>query len=599
ARALTSGEYLFDLFMAPSSQIVEPPQNPGRFTDNAPFESINQLHEGEWLNPNGDSKLVQDARELYELWSEERDDNAQKATPKPRVEGLDVGIIGKINGHYDIRELLEAHDYVDMGKWLSPNSESGSPGVHIWLGDDGKERVYSHHGETDPLSRENHEGHSLDTADVLCCLEYGGDYSRMIREEAGELDQHGQKERQIEYVQQKELASLGVVSDEAGNVVSHPLAKVIPLNGVLQTPRWLLPGFMVEGLTLIAGRHGVGKTTALLPLAAGVAGFHKPDWELKPKHWRHVMYVTEDMQQAQRVLQGLIGHLGITASEMNERLHLVDALRMKAEVLVLVGDIYTKKYTRWADGVNLPPLVVLDTQSATIELENENDNSEAGKAIAAFKQQFNGLPVWLIAHVAKTKSEVKNLTSRGASAWEADANATAFIIQEDGKETVNDARWIMLGKRRFEPEWSEVLLEDHTCSAESVDEWGEKQQTMIRWAIANPGGGTRKENHSAELDRAILAAVQEAWEVGEPVNKTACKQKVGGTSEMVGRAIDKLIIDKWLAEIQIPKDKRPHHTKKSYLIALTETERNTFNITSKLPEAKTAIPEGIKGGKLA
>ncbi|WP_218142406.1 hypothetical protein, partial [Nitrosomonas eutropha] len=32
ARALTSGEYLFDLFMAPSSQIVEPPQNPGRFS---------------------------------------------------------------------------------------------------------------------------------------------------------------------------------------------------------------------------------------------------------------------------------------------------------------------------------------------------------------------------------------------------------------------------------------------------------------------------------------------------------------------------------------------------------------------------------------
>ncbi|WP_218142397.1 hypothetical protein, partial [Nitrosomonas eutropha] len=32
ARALTSGEYLFDLFMAPSSQILKPPQNPGRFS---------------------------------------------------------------------------------------------------------------------------------------------------------------------------------------------------------------------------------------------------------------------------------------------------------------------------------------------------------------------------------------------------------------------------------------------------------------------------------------------------------------------------------------------------------------------------------------
>ncbi|SFU74013.1 hypothetical protein SAMN05216339_10969 [Nitrosomonas eutropha] len=172
---------------------------PNKLTADAPFESINQLHKGEWLDPNSDSKLVQDARELYELWSEERDAQAQKATPKPRAEGLGVGIIGKINRHYDIRELLEEHDYVDMGKWLSPNSESGSPGVHIYPGGDGKERVYSHHGETDLLSAQNHGGHALDTADVLCCLKYGGDSSRMIREEAGELDQHGQKERQREF----------------------------------------------------------------------------------------------------------------------------------------------------------------------------------------------------------------------------------------------------------------------------------------------------------------------------------------------------------------------------------------------------------------
>ena len=31
ARSRTSGEYFADFFMAPSSQISEPPQNPGRF----------------------------------------------------------------------------------------------------------------------------------------------------------------------------------------------------------------------------------------------------------------------------------------------------------------------------------------------------------------------------------------------------------------------------------------------------------------------------------------------------------------------------------------------------------------------------------------
>jgi len=32
ARSRTSGENLFDLVIAPSSQVLEPPQNPGRFT---------------------------------------------------------------------------------------------------------------------------------------------------------------------------------------------------------------------------------------------------------------------------------------------------------------------------------------------------------------------------------------------------------------------------------------------------------------------------------------------------------------------------------------------------------------------------------------
>ncbi len=35
ARSRTSGENLFDLFMAPFSQELEPPQNPGRFTQQA------------------------------------------------------------------------------------------------------------------------------------------------------------------------------------------------------------------------------------------------------------------------------------------------------------------------------------------------------------------------------------------------------------------------------------------------------------------------------------------------------------------------------------------------------------------------------------
>jgi hypothetical protein len=40
ARSRTSGENLFDLFIAPSSQELEPPQNPGRFIFAANYYAI-------------------------------------------------------------------------------------------------------------------------------------------------------------------------------------------------------------------------------------------------------------------------------------------------------------------------------------------------------------------------------------------------------------------------------------------------------------------------------------------------------------------------------------------------------------------------------
>jgi hypothetical protein len=48
ARSRTSGENLFDLFMAPSSQRLEPPQNPGRFTRpaTANMRSLDKLFRG-------------------------------------------------------------------------------------------------------------------------------------------------------------------------------------------------------------------------------------------------------------------------------------------------------------------------------------------------------------------------------------------------------------------------------------------------------------------------------------------------------------------------------------------------------------------------
>lgn len=391
--------------------------------------------------------------------------------------------------------------------------------------------------------------------------------------------------------------------DEAAE---HPLSRIVPPCTALQAPEWLLPGFLAAGLTLVAGGHGVGKTTALLPLAAGVAGIHEHGWPLAPKHWRAVVYVTEDVPQAQRVLHGLAGHLATTAAAIAERLHLVDARRLPPAYLVQVGDTYRERYSRTVQGVELPPLVVLDTQAATIALESENDNSEASAAVAALKQHFAGLPVWLVAHLAKqnlNRSDVQHLTSRGASAWEADANCTAFLVKEG--EGDNATRWLTLGKRRFEPRWPELQLQSHCTETTGYDAWGAPEPLALRWAIAQPQEGSRQElaakareaqalQDEAELRQEIRDVVQIAWQEGHPLNRAGVKARVRRKASEVVACIERLLSESFLQEIHVPRDVRAHPSRADFLVNLDTPEREAVRRGEPLPQDKAAIPESWK-----
>lgn len=81
-------------------------------------------------------------------------------------------VIPEFNRVHDIATMIEAHGYKRMdGKWLSPHSSSGLPGVTIT---DGK--LYSHH-TSDPLAN----GHKNDAFDVFCILMHDGDQRAATR----------------------------------------------------------------------------------------------------------------------------------------------------------------------------------------------------------------------------------------------------------------------------------------------------------------------------------------------------------------------------------------------------------------------------------
>jgi len=384
-----------------------------------------------------------------------------------------------------------------------------------------------------------------------------------------------------------------------GAVDSHPLAKFVDFDGKPRPPRWVIPGFIGHGVTVISGATGIGKTTAILPLAMTAAALLGNE-ELMPIHWRHVVYVTEDVEQVRRILAGIISfsNLGVDTQLARERLHIVAAVRLSPEDVAAVGTNYRTQFTRIVKGIEVLPLVVLDTKSAVLAMESENDNSEASAMLATLKQGFNELPIWLIGHIAKAnlnRADVAALTSRGASAIDGDATQTLFVLQEGAR------RFLLKGKVRFEPRWPELEIVSYTAQTCALDEFGNSESVVMRWGIAEPAQQSRmeaakqaKEDASkvdaTELRQAVREAIQIAWQIGNPLNRSGVQSKLKRKRQTVLDTIQNLLSEQLLYEVPVPSNVRLGNSKASFLVDLTTEEHDVVMSGGRLPANKLVIP---------
>jgi hypothetical protein len=332
------------------------------------------------------------------------------------------------------------------------------------------------------------------------------------------------------------------------------------------------------------------------------AGLHAPGDELAPRHWRHVVYIVEDVEQARRILAGIVrfGGLGLDMAVVRERLHIVEARRMEARLVVEVGQTYRERFARTVDGVEVLPLVVMDTKSAVLAVDEENDNSEASAIVAQLKQDFEGLPVWLLGHVAKpnmSRTDAAGLSLRGAGAFEADCNQVLYLV----KDGDIDSRYLLRGKTRFEARWKELLIRSDWATVEARDEFGNLERITLRWGVAVPPEQSRKEAQAgaqeatrkaeeAALRDEVRNLIEAEWLTRCPINRAGVKGRIKRRGETVVACLESLLSEQWVIEVPVPPKERTNPNRAAFLVNLTPDERQAFRQGEGLPLSKQEIP---------
>lgn len=337
---------------------------------------------------------------------------------------------------------------------------------------------------------------------------------------------------------------------------------------VLHPTEFVLDGFLPTGVTVIAGAWGAGKSTNLIPLFASVAHLTPENWGFWPQLRRKVIWITEAPSQARDTIYSLAKAEGSASwRDFEHWFHMYQAKREAPRRMARFLKSKVEELTyELENGFKVMPAVVLDTTSANLDLENESDNSEVGAAMAELKQSLPGVPLTLIGHTPKAlaKSDVSDVTFRGAGAWEADSVATYFLIHDPD----TSMRFLAIRKCRFTPSYPEIQF-DHQAGSEIVDTpWGEPQSKSYLHGVPTKSTGEQRraaqeaikeerkeqQREQALSDRQsrIMAAVSGAAAEGEMLTRGKLREMIGGRAELVVEALNRLIESGRVKLVEVP-----------------------------------------------
>lgn len=381
-------------------------------------------------------------------------------------------------------------------RWLHPKSQSGIPGVHVWTGDDGVDRITSYH-ESDPL---HHDAKAFGTGghDVVDCeiaTRWGvsdDDRRKGLHELAKQYGINNQRNADQGAAEESEAWAAGDKGNaEQPKAAPFKLMAFSSFVASLQPPDYLVDNIIQRGwLYSLTAMTGAGKTAVALDLAVRVAS-GKPLGVLETAQGRVVYLSGENPEDVKARCLMLSQQHGVTDPDI---FFLEGAITLEEHIDALIAQI---------EELGGASFVIVDTSASYFGGEDDNSNVELGEYARLFRRicKMPSHPtVLVLAHPIKNASKT-NLLPRGGGAFlnEVDGNLTLWT--EDKELTT--LHW--QGKFRgpeFEPIQFRLKLVKHP---DFRDARGREMPSVIALPVDFTQAEKIEEENYKQEDRVLLS----------------------------------------------------------------------------------------------
>jgi hypothetical protein len=431
---------------------------------------------------------------LLTMWGviEQDNHNQPVEVPRPKQEYQPVLSSGSDDYSKAAAALYFINPDTDYDTWIeigqALHTAFGAQGHELWANWSSQGYKYKSEQDIDTHWKSFHQGKGVSIGTLFHHAKLGGysapskaadrksaveDFSTFIQSAQAAVDQPSQPASDQPLPYWKELFL--------------DLTKLYPVE-------YLIDGFLAHSFSVTAGQPGVGKTTALISICLIAAGFTLSDSPLKTESRRKILYVTEDANQVRQSLYAYIKYWNLDSQEVAHWFIVIESKRSKVPEILLLAENVIRHTT------NERPFLIIDTSNATLEIDNENDNSEVGSFMAAIKQTIYtqlSTPIKIITHTAKTaQTNDDSALARGASAFTGDATLTAILFMDDEKN-----RFMRLIKTRYEPIHREISFQTHIHNEVVLTRHGNMQDVQCITVIPYPTSeSSRKQEAAARIE---------------------------------------------------------------------------------------------------